>query len=106
MERELRVAFPPVAGQSCAHVFTVWGYVQDEERYHHEEGARDADICSSHAVLDWGSGPQMTLHQPLMCAHILLVFGARLLFHQRHILPKGHGLSIQAFDWERLDELP
>jgi hypothetical protein len=44
MEREPRVALLPVADQSSAHVFNVWGYVEDKERYHHEEGTRDADV--------------------------------------------------------------
>ena len=44
--------------------------------------------------------------QPSMGAHILLIFGARLSLHQLYILPERHGLSIQAFDRDRLDELP
>lgn len=41
-----------------------------------------------------------------MGAHILLICGARLSLHQLCVLPERHRLSIQAFDRDRLDELP
>ena len=96
----------PVADQGSARVFSIWGDIEDKERYHHEEGPRDADVGSPQAVLARGSSPQAALRQPRMGAHVLLVFRARLLLHERYILPEGHRLSIQAFDRNRLDELP
>jgi hypothetical protein len=53
--------------------------------------------------LPGGSSPQSALGEPGMGAQILLIFGARLLLHQRHIVLEGHRLSIQAFDGNRLD---
>src|SRR5215472_17503268 len=59
-------------------------------------------------ALRWpgGQNPQVTLGQPRMAAQILLIFGARLSLHQLYILHERHRLSIQAFDRDRLDELP
>ena len=65
----------PVADQGSARVFSIWGDIEDKERYHHEEGPRDADVGSPQAVLARGSSPQAALRQPRMGAHILLVFG-------------------------------
>src|SRR5512135_1423517 len=53
--------------------------------------------------LPGGSSPQSALGEPRMGAQILLIFGARLLLHQPHIVLEGHRLSIQALDWNRLD---
>jgi hypothetical protein len=38
-------------------------------------------------------------------AQVLLIFRARLLLHQPHIVLEGHRLSMQALDWNRLDAL-
>ncbi len=51
----------------------------------------------------YSSSPQSALGESRMGAHILLIFGARLLLHQRHIVLEGHRLSIQALDGNRLD---
>jgi hypothetical protein len=51
----------------------------------------------------FGSSPETALDEPGMGPHILLIFGARLLLHQRYRLPEEHRLSIQAFDRDRLD---
>ncbi|OLB33957.1 MAG: hypothetical protein AUF64_02560 [Chloroflexi bacterium 13_1_20CM_54_36] len=53
--------------------------------------------------LPGGWGPQSALGEPGMGAPILLIFGERLLLHQRHIVLERHRLSIQALDWNRLD---
>jgi len=39
-----------------------------------------------------------------MDAQILLIFGARLPLHQRHVVLEGHGLAMQPFDRDRLDD--
>jgi hypothetical protein len=105
MERELSAALLPVAGKALS-ADSAPGDKLKIERYHHEQGTRDADVRSDRAALAWGSGPQATLGQPRMGAHILLIFGAHLSLHQLHIFPERHALAMQAFDRNRLDELP
>jgi hypothetical protein len=97
MERELSAALLPVAGQALRSGSAPLDKLKTE-RYHHEQGTRDADVRSDRVALAWGSDPQATLGQPRMGAHIPLIVGARLSLHQLYILPERHRLSIPAFD--------
>ncbi len=52
MERELRAALLPVAGQAL-HAGSAPLDKLRTERYHHEQGTRDADVRSDRAALAW-----------------------------------------------------
>lgn len=87
-------------------MLSVWGPIENKERYHYGEEPRNADAWYPCAALAWASGPQTTLRQPRMSPPILLIFGVWLLLHELYIRSEWHHLSMQALDWDGLDELP
>lgn len=96
MERELSVTLLPGTGQAL-RAYSALGDQSKTKRDTTTSRQLVMQLCDLIALrLSGRSGPQVTLGQPRMAAHILLIFGACLLLHQLYILPERHHLSIQA----------
>ena len=107
MERELSVTLLPGSGQAL-RAYSALGDQSKTKRDTTTSRQLVMQLCDLIALrLSGRSGPQATLGQPRMAAHILLIFERASCFISSTYSPKGIIFPYkQAFDGERLDKSP